>query len=214
VIAERVKNFNESQNFNGDQSSIRLLPGQDHADRRFWGYKVLVNPSTTEMLCTVTLEALAMGKHVVIPEHPSNDFFKVNFPGRTHLFQGQDPISFAQALKAALAADGPKPLSAAEEELLSWDSAIERMLEAAEVRVLSGRLSRPSESRGSRMAYDIHKSFQTDTPALSELLKGATLKTENSWERYLAGWTKTDSFSKVLEQVRKAMKLQKKDVLS
>ncbi|CAE8657076.1 unnamed protein product, partial [Polarella glacialis] len=99
VIAERVKNFNESQNFNGDQSSIRLLPGQDHADRRFWGYKVLVNPSTTEMLCTVTLEALAMGKHVVIPEHPSNDFFKVNFPGRTHLFQGQDPVSFAQALK-------------------------------------------------------------------------------------------------------------------
>jgi len=196
------------------QPSLTMYPGIDHADRKFDCYTVLVNPSTTEMLCTVTAEALAMGKRVVIPDLPSNLFFKKNFEDRCSFFIPGDPVSFTAALQHALAQEGPKPVSAKAEDMLSWSSAIDRLIDFAEVRVLSGKLSRPSEARSSRLAYELHKGIQTDTPGLSELLKDATLKNRPSWEKWLETWTKAESSTQVLAQIRKFMRLQGRDVVS
>ena len=53
----------------------RFLGVKDHALLRdIPGHKIFVNLSITEVLCTTTAEAMAMGKFVVIPEHRKSLF--------------------------------------------------------------------------------------------------------------------------------------------
>jgi hypothetical protein len=51
---------------------VRFFPATDHKGPALHGYHVFVNPATSDVLCTATAEALAMGKTVVIAPHPSN----------------------------------------------------------------------------------------------------------------------------------------------
>lgn len=89
---------------------------------------MFLNPSTTDVVCTTTAEALAMGKIVVCANHPSNDFFK-QFPNcRTY----NDSKGFVEATRKALTEE-PSPLTDAQRHELSWEAATERFLRAAEL---------------------------------------------------------------------------------
>ncbi|CAN1157481.1 Digalactosyldiacylglycerol synthase 2, chloroplastic [Linum perenne] len=108
------------------QLVVRVHPGRDHADPVFHDYKVFLNPSTTDVVCTTTAEALAMGKTVVCANHTSNDFFK-QFPNcRTY----DNSRGFVEATNMALQEE-PAELTDAHRHELSWEAATERFLRAS-----------------------------------------------------------------------------------
>lgn len=123
--------------------SLRVNPGRDHADPLFHDYKVFLNPSTTDVVCTTTAEALAMGKIVVCADHVSNEFFK-QFPNcRTY----EDGEGFVKAIRKALT-DEPAPLSDAQKHELSWEAATERFLSVAELdKTLKKRLGKTQSKK-------------------------------------------------------------------
>jgi digalactosyldiacylglycerol synthase len=180
-IIERAAAFKE------DQAHLSMNPGRDHADKAIHKYGVLINPSTSDVLCTVTVEALAMGKHVVLARHPSNRFFQEYFASRSHFFNPGDVESFIEAVQEAVAAGPPQPLPEEERRELTWEAANERLFTSAEVRVLSGPYQRPSDASTSRLAYRLHNDMMSDR-SLSEFLKEATLGNSTPWDTSLKNW--------------------------
>jgi len=103
------------------------FPGRvDHAS--LTDYKVFVNPSKSEVLCTTTAEALAMGKFVIIPVHPSNTFF-LQFD---NCLPYRNKMEFAANLHWALNRN-PEPLKPEQRQLLTWEAATERLVQAAAI---------------------------------------------------------------------------------
>ena len=88
--------------------------------------QIFVNPSTSEVLCTTSAEALAMGKFVILPSHPSNDFF-AQFPNCLTYTSKED---FVGNLYYALT-HSPEPLSEETSYALTWKAATERLEAAA-----------------------------------------------------------------------------------
>lgn len=115
------------------------FPGRvDHA--LLTKHKVFVNPSTSEVLCTTTAEALAMGKFVILPKHPSNTWF-YQFP---NCLIYSNKLEFAANLQWAMTHE-PQELSEELRNQFTWPAATERLIEASQITVGQARRLKPSE---------------------------------------------------------------------
>jgi hypothetical protein len=107
---------------------VNFMGKTDHASLAGDDYSIFINPSLTEVLCTTTAEAIAMGKFVIIPSHPSNYFFE-QFP---NCLVYRSRKEFVSLLKDAMTND-PPPLPEDLANLLSWEMATRRCVCAAAV---------------------------------------------------------------------------------
>ena len=153
---------------------------RDHAECR--SYKIFVNPSITEVLCTTTAEAIAMGKFVIIPVHPSNDFF-VQFP---NCLQYSSKEEFVTLLQYAMSHQ-PEPLTAELKHELTWEAATERCLEAAAItRRDAARRERIGKTKSdhyiAKMHYELGKGKKGDV--IRKLLGGGPVSDQH---KYLTG---------------------------
>jgi len=130
---------------------VRFMGMKDHSFLAGDEYSIFVNPSVTEVLCTATAEAVAMGKHVIIPYHPSNSFF--------HQFENclfyNDKKSFMIQLQKALSCSPPN-ISNESLKILSWEAATTRCIYASVISkrddAKNKRLERTKERHNIRKA--------------------------------------------------------------
>ncbi|CAN6887471.1 unnamed protein product [Brassica oleracea var. botrytis] len=108
--------------------NLSFLKGRDHADDALHKYKVFINPSISDVLCTATAEALAMGKFVVCADHPSNEFFR-SFPNCLTYKTSED---FVNKVKEAMSRE-PLPLTPEQMYNLSWEAATQRFMEYSDL---------------------------------------------------------------------------------
>ena len=85
---------------------MSFLGAEDHMAPSLRGYRVLINPSTSDVVATTSAEALAMGKWLLCARHPENAFFE-QFQNAL-IYNNQE--EFAQLLRQAMEQD-PPPLT-------------------------------------------------------------------------------------------------------
>ncbi|KAG0503902.1 hypothetical protein HPP92_003974 [Vanilla planifolia] len=148
------------------QLNVNFMNGRDHADDSLHGYKVFINPSVSDVLCTATAEALAMGKFVVCADHPSNDFFRY-FPNCLTYKTSEE---FVARVKEALTNE-PQPLTPEQRYTLSWEAATHRFIKYSDVdRMLSTSREGSTGARRGHWLRGIKKSFSM--PSLFEVVDG------------------------------------------
>ena len=139
----------------------QFLGRKDHAELTN-EYKIFVNPSITEVLCTTTAEATAMGKFVIVPDHPSNTFFH-QFP---NCLLYKSKMEFVDYLQYAITHE-PEPLRPELIRQLTWEAATERFVKAAAItrrdakwRERVGKTK--SDEKIARMHYELGKGAKGD----------------------------------------------------
>lgn len=151
--------------------TVRVHPGRDHADPLFHDYRVFLNPSTTDVVCTTTAEALAMGKIVVCAKHPSNEFFK-QFP---NCRMYNDSKGFVTATQKA-PSENPAPLTDAQRHELSWEAATERFLRVAELD--RGPIRPPSEEpleKCGTLSFNMKKRLEETSALIHNAVMGSEM---------------------------------------
>jgi len=119
----------------------KFLGRKDHAALHNLPYKIFFNPSVSEVLCTTTAEALAMGFFVIIPKHPSNEFF-YQF---TNCLTYETIDECVEHLKWALSNENhPTPLSQDESNVFTWKAATERLIRASAITKTEAMLRKSS----------------------------------------------------------------------
>lgn len=162
--------------------NLKFMKGRDHADDSLHGYKVFINPSVSDVLCTATAEALAMGKFVVCADHPSNEFFR-SFP---NCLTYKTPEDFVAKVREAMANE-PQPLTPEQRYNLSWEAATQRFMEYSELdKVLTNDGTQLNKTNGIKKSVSM--------PNLSEMVDGGLafthyVLTGNKFLRMCAGAT-------------------------
>mmetsp|Transcript_4983 Transcript_4983/g.7197 ORF Transcript_4983/g.7197 Transcript_4983/m.7197 type:complete len:550 (+) Transcript_4983:264-1913(+) len=147
---EEIKAF-----FKQKKQPVSFLDKQDHANLEK-NYKILVNPSLSEVLCTVTAEAVAMGKFCILPRHASNTFFE-QF---SNCLLYRNAREFCQLLEYALTHEPGMDEQCT--QLLSWTTATGRCLEAAAVsQKEAARLERLGRHKSQQHWAQLHNSLNT-----------------------------------------------------
>lgn len=129
-------------------SAVALHAGvADHSGEWLQGYKVFVNASKSDVVCTATAEALAMGKFVICLDHASNEFF-ATFPNCLTYTTTEE---FSAAVDRALSTE-PQTLSSKDTFRLSWEAATERLYDAVRLPLWKRRPSKVDLALGSAHA--------------------------------------------------------------
>ena len=141
----------------------------DHAALKNTVHYIFLNPSTSEVLCTTTAEALAMNKFVIIPKHPSNDFFMqfTNCLSYTTLEECADQVAYALATI-------PTVLTNDERRKFTWEAATERLIESSIITIKEARerTENGMDRTDARIAYWLSESGEKSNMIRSLFPKG------------------------------------------
>lgn len=172
-------------------------------------YKIFVNPSVSEVLCTTTFEALAMGKFAIIPIHESNKFF-LRFPNclgeslPKQCFVGhllylnasltfhvgyRNKWEFAASLRWALTHE-PEPLTPELANEFTWEAATDRLIQSAAItrREANERAKLGTKKLDERIEYFHHTLGKgTRGDALRKVLGGGPIANQVRYEMIKQG---------------------------